>query len=128
VWLVTVWSCDVIVVLHLAGTQLSKFGSQCGEVHSNRLVRPSDDAFLSSLHCPSCGTSTDRQTDTYAKVILSSCLLKVVYCVPSLTVSRHYTVHSAGYRVRRVGNEISCWLSVFWDVTQCGLVEIQLTL
>jgi hypothetical protein len=46
------------------------------------------------FHCPSCGTSADRQTDRQTltlKVILSSSLLKVVYCVPSRTVSRHYT-------------------------------------
>jgi len=82
------------------------------------------------FHCPSCGTSTDRQIDRQTlmlKVIPSSCLLQVV-CVPLLTVSRHYTVQSAGYRLRRVGNDISCWLSVFWDLKPCGLVALQLAL
>jgi len=80
------------------------------------------------FHCPSCGTSTDRRTDRLMlKVIPSSPLLKVVYCVPPLTVSRYYTGQSAGYWLRRVGNEISCWLSVFWDLTPCGLVAMQLT-
>ena len=63
--------------------QLSKFGSQCGEVHRNRLVCPFDDASLSSLSLPKLWDKyrrTDRQADTYAKgnsVFLSaeSCLL-----------------------------------------------------
>lgn len=73
------------------------------------------------FHCPSCGqVRIDRQT-FMLKVILSSSLRKVVYCVPSLTVSRHYTVQSTGFRVRQVAKEIylgcpspGMWHGVVW--------------
>jgi hypothetical protein len=127
------WSLyGVVTLLHhyiWQALQLSKFGLQCWEVYSKRRVCPSDDTSLSSLLLPKLWDKyrqTDRQT-LMLKVILSSSLLKAVYCVPSVTVSRHYTVQSAGYRLRHLGNEISCWLSVFWDVTQCGVVEIQVS-
>ena len=107
-WLVTVWNCDVIALLHLAGTpnfpslgrSVEKFTATVWSV----LLMAS---LCRHLHCTSCGTSTDRQT-LMPMVILSFSLLKAVYCVPSVTESRHYTVLSAGYRLRHVGDEISC--------------------
>jgi len=73
-------------------SQLSKFGSQCWEVHSNRLVCPSDGVSLSSLTLHKLWDKY-RQTDTYANG--NSVFLSAESCLLCSVCHRVKALHSA---------------------------------